>query len=74
MIFKGHHLEKMRYKRELLRVFSDSGVFYNCVIGSKQPQRHAADEKGRKCPKQLVSGISSGPGPTNQNLRIIKEE
>lgn len=32
------------------------------------------EKKGRKCPKQLVSGVSSGPGPTKHNLRIIKEE
>ena len=42
IIFKGYLLEKMRYKHELLRVFPDPGVFYNCVIGSKEPQDPAA--------------------------------
>lgn len=42
MIFNEHHLEKKLYKYELLRVFPDPGVFYNCVIGRKEPLQHAA--------------------------------
>lgn len=49
---------------------------FSIIVSSEEKNRCSMqpEKKGRKCPKQLVSGVSSGPGPTKHNLRIIKEE